>query len=65
MNLHEIKMKYGKEKEIKLENYKILGEGAGFSSTIYAESASKSAIEKMEKAGGKIIAKEWKKEEKK
>lgn len=60
MNLREVREKYGKEKEIKLEKYKILGEGEGFKSTIYAESASKSAIEKMEKAGGKITVKERK-----
>jgi len=42
-------------KEINLENHKILGEGEGFKGTIKAKFASKSAIEKMEKAGGKII----------
>jgi large subunit ribosomal protein L15 len=56
MNLREIADKF-KEKEIKLEGYKILGEGTGFKATIHAESASKSAVEKMEKAGGKIIIK--------
>lgn len=72
MNLVDIKH----EKEIKLEEYKILAEGNGFAGTIHAKSASKLAIEKMEKAGGKIIlpvkkkkvviaAKPMKKEEKK
>lgn len=56
MNLQEIKEKF-KEKEIKLPEYKILGEGKGFEATIFAESASKSAIEKMKKAGGKIVIK--------
>lgn len=65
LNLRDIKLKYGNEKEIKLERYKILGEGEGFSAVIYAESASKSAIEKMEKAGGKIIIKEKHIEQKK
>lgn len=60
MNLREVWEKYGKEKEIKLEKNKILGEGEGFKATIYAESASKSAKEKMQKAGGKIIVKERK-----
>lgn len=55
LNLKNIKEKYGKEKEIKLEKYKILGEGEGFNSAIHAKSASKSAIEKMERAGGRII----------
>jgi len=60
MNLQEVWEKYGKEKEIKLEKYKILGEGEGFKATIYAQSASKSAVEKMEKAGGKILLPEKK-----
>src|SRR4030042_985264 len=46
LNLRELSEKYGKEKEIKLENYKILGEGEGFKAVIYAESASKSARDK-------------------
>jgi len=55
MNLQDVFDKYGKEKEIQLGKYKILGEGEGFKATIHAKSASKSAIEKMEKAGGKIV----------
>ncbi len=58
MNLKEINEKYAGEKEIKLENYKILGKGEGMKAIITASSASKSAIEKMEKAGGKIILKD-------
>lgn len=55
MNLADIQKKYKDQKEIVLEQYKILGEGEGFKSTIKAKAASKSAIEKMEKAGGKIV----------
>lgn len=55
LNLLTISKVYAGEKEIKLEGYKILGEGEGFKATIYAETASKSAIEKMEKAGGKLV----------
>jgi ribosomal protein L15 len=40
---------------IELKEHKILGDGEGFKAEIHAASASKSAIEKMEKAGGKII----------
>jgi len=58
MNLDDIQKVYGDKKEIVLEGYKILGRGEGFKVTIKAETASKSAIEKMEKAGGKIIIKE-------
>lgn len=43
-------------KEADLKNYKILGNGEiKTAMTIHAFSASKSAIEKIEKAGGKII----------
>lgn len=41
--------------KIELKEHKILGEGEGFKAEIYAKTASKSAIEKMTKAGGKII----------
>lgn len=54
INLKEIAGRF-RGKEIKLQGYKILSDGEGFSATIYAESASKKAIEKMKKAGGKII----------
>jgi len=56
LNLNEIKNNFS-GKEINLKDYKILGEGEGFNAVITAESASKSAVEKMEKAGGKIIVK--------
>ena len=41
--------------KIDLSKHKILGNGDGFKAEIKAKSATKSAIEKMEKAGGKII----------
>ena len=41
--------------KIDLSKHKILGHGDGFKAGITALSASVSAIEKMEKAGGKII----------
>jgi large subunit ribosomal protein L15 len=55
MNLDDIQKVYAGQKEIRLEGYKILGEGEGFAATIHARTASQSAIDKMTKAGGKII----------
>jgi large subunit ribosomal protein L15 len=57
INLRDIKASFfdGKQKTINLESYKILGEGEGLKVEIRAKSATASAIEKMEKAGGKII----------
>lgn len=57
INLIDIKANFfnGKQKTINLKDYKILGEGDGFKTEIIAKSASQSAVEKMEKAGGKII----------
>lgn len=46
--------------KINLSKHKVLGKGNGFKAEIKALSASKSAIEKMEKAGGKIILPEVK-----
>jgi large subunit ribosomal protein L15 len=54
LNLLDIKKKYSSVK-IDLKDYKILGKGEGFKAEITAKAASKSAFEKMEKAGGKII----------
>jgi len=54
LNLDDIKANY-KEDKIDLKDYKILGKGEGFKAEITAKSASKSAIEKMEKAGGKVV----------
>ena len=51
--------------EIRLEDYKILGTGEATKKLIiYAKEASKSAIEKIENAGGKIILKSNKAEQK-
>lgn len=57
MNLIDIARNLFKKEgqKIDLKNYKILGEGVGFKAEIIAKAASKSAIEKMNKAGGKII----------
>lgn len=63
INLQQIELdleKYGKKKgnffEVNLKNYKILGEGRiKHKLIIIAKEASKSAIEKIKSAGGKII----------
>ncbi len=47
---------------IDLKEHKILGDGNGFKATINAKAASAQAIEKMQKAGGKIILPEVKEE---
>lgn len=54
INLEDIKANFSGNK-IDLKNYKILGQGDGFKAEISAKSASKSAVEKMEKANGRII----------
>jgi ribosomal protein L15 len=54
LNLQDIQKNYSGTK-IDLKKYKILAKGDGFKAEISAMAASKSAIEKMEKAGGKII----------
>ncbi len=59
LNLSDIQKNY-KSNKIELKKYKILGRGDGFKAEIFAKAASKSAIEKMEKAGGKIILDEKK-----
>jgi len=46
--------------KIDLAKHKILGEGEGFKAEIKALAATKGAIEKMEKAGGKIVLPERK-----
>ncbi|MFA4960527.1 MAG: uL15 family ribosomal protein [Candidatus Pacearchaeota archaeon] len=60
INLIDIKENFFKKTgdKIDLSGYKILGEGEGFKAEIKAKSASVSAIEKMEKAGGKIVVSE-------
>ena len=75
INLFSLKDNFFKKVGEKLDfsKYKILGEGDGFEAEIHALSATKGAIEKMEKAGGKIIlvgagkknVKQWAKKEKK
>ena len=57
MNLSMIKENLFTKDNVKIElkKYKILGVGEGFKAEITAMSASKTAIAKMEKAGGKII----------
>ena len=56
-NLLDIKENIFKKvgEKIDLSKYKILGFGEGFKAEITAKSASNTAIEKMKKAGGKII----------
>lgn len=62
INLYDIKNNmFSKDGcKIDLSKYKILGSGDGFKAEIIAKEASKLAIEKMEKAGGKIIVSEIK-----
>ena len=57
INLYDIKDNmFSKDgQKIDLAKYKILGSGDGFKATITAKEATKVAIDKMEKAGGKII----------
>ncbi|MFA5857142.1 MAG: uL15m family ribosomal protein [Candidatus Pacearchaeota archaeon] len=66
-NLESLMKKYGNGKELILKEYKILGEGEFKEKlTIKAKAFSKSAMEKIEKAGGKAITlgeKESKEEE--
>ncbi|MEM4625279.1 MAG: uL15 family ribosomal protein [Candidatus Pacearchaeota archaeon] len=58
INLDEISEIINEKKEINLENKKVLGRGEIKSPVkIIAYSASKSAIEKVKKAGGEIIIK--------
>jgi len=61
INVGDIQERY-KAGELDLSNHKILGKGEVKGKfTIKAKEASKSAIEKIEKAGGKIILEEVKK----
>lgn len=56
VNVGEIEKLAGDKKEINLKKFKILGNGEiNQAITIYAYSVSKSAIKKIEKAGGKVI----------
>jgi large subunit ribosomal protein L15 len=62
INLSDIKANFFKKNgdKIDLSGYKILGDGEGFKAEIMAKSASASAIEKMQKAGGRLILTEKK-----
>lgn len=66
INLEDIKENiFEKEgQKIELKDYKILGEGSGFKATIVAKNATKSALEKMKKAGGEILVSDKTKEKK-
>ena len=55
INIEDLE-KFAKGKEVDLKNYKILGNGEIKTAlTVYAKYASASAIEKIERAGGKVI----------
>ncbi len=54
INLIDVRNNYSGDK-IDLSKHKILGKGDGFNAEIMAKSATVSAIEKMEKAGGRIV----------
>jgi len=64
LNLLDIKntLFTGDDCKINLAKYKILGVGEGFKAEITAKFASKTAISKMEEAGGKIILPEKRKD---
>jgi ribosomal protein L15 len=57
VNLYDVRQNmFSKEGcKIDLSKYKVLGTGDGFKAEILAKNASKLAVEKMEKAGGKIV----------
>jgi len=61
MNLEQIQNKFQNQGQIDLSKFKILGKGQiTFATKITSLAASKSAIEKVKKAGGEIILKEKK-----
>ena len=57
INLREIKDNFFIKGKITMDfsKYKILGNGEGFKAEIKAKAATKGAIAKMEKSGGKIV----------
>lgn len=63
INLEDIKNNFDVKKKIDLTGYRILGDGLGFKGEIIADSATSGAIEKMEKAGGKLILLKQKEDE--
>lgn len=66
INLLDIQKNYFKKDGEKLDfsKHKILGKGEGFKAEIKAKEATQSAVDKMAKAGGKIILPEKKAAEK-
>jgi len=62
INLDDVKANYFQKEgqKIELKLHKILGEGEGFKAEIYAKGATQTAIDKMAKAGGKIVLEEKK-----
>jgi large subunit ribosomal protein L15 len=61
LNVRDLEKLAAGKKEIDLKKFKILGEGdIKTALTVTAHSASKSAILKIEKAGGKVVIKEKK-----
>ncbi|MFA5992236.1 MAG: uL15m family ribosomal protein [Candidatus Pacearchaeota archaeon] len=63
INVGELEEKAKGKKELDLKKYKILGDGnINVPLTVKAHSASQSAIDKVKKAGGKIILEEVKEE---
>ncbi len=62
INLDDLKANYFQKEgqKIELKLHKILGEGEGFKAEVHAKSATQSAIDKMAKAGGKIVLEEKK-----
>lgn len=57
INLDDVKANYFEKdgQKIELKEHKILGDGEGFKAEIHAMAATQSAIDKMAKAGGKIV----------
>jgi ribosomal protein L15 len=62
INLDDVKANYFQKEgqKIELKLHKILGEGEGFKAEIHAKGATQTAIDKMAKAGGKIVLAEKK-----
>ena len=54
INLCDVRANFSGDK-INLSGYKILGKGEGFKGEIVALSATKAAVKKMEKVGGRIL----------
>jgi len=63
-NLDSLMKKYGNKDVLELKDYKVLGDGKISKIKIKAESFAKSAVEKIEKAGGEAILQKPKQEAK-